>query len=163
MLPGAGLPLVIGVLADRIQWGSVVDRLLPWDRDRTQTPPSVILLGLLVNVLNHRTPLYHVETWMQGVPCDLFWGPEVSAAVFNDDALGRVLEKLADHGRAVVGTLGARIQALAAEGLQILHSHTTSFSLFGIIRTARRTERGPTLHSGTARLAARISSKSCWA
>ncbi len=42
-----------------------------------------------------------------------------------------MLEKLADHGPAIVGTLGVRIQALAAEGPQILHSDTTSFSLFG--------------------------------
>lgn len=41
MLPGAGLSLVIRVLADRIPWGPVVDRLLPWDQDRKQTPPSV--------------------------------------------------------------------------------------------------------------------------
>jgi len=131
LLPGAGLPLVIRVLADRIQWGPVVDQLLPWDRNRTQTPPSVLLLGLVMNVLSHRTPLYHVERWMQSLPCDLFWGPGVTAAAFNDDALGRALEKLADHGPAVLGTLGARIQALAAEGPQILHTDTTSFSLFG--------------------------------
>lgn len=131
MLPGAGLPLVVRVLADRINWGAVVDGLLPWDRDRTQVPPSILLLTLLMNVLCQRTPLYHVEGWAQGRPLDLFWGTDIPASVFNDDALGRVLEKLAEHGPAVVGTLGVRIQALAAEGPQILHTDTTSFSLFG--------------------------------
>ena len=131
MLPGAGLALVGRILADRINWGPVVDALLPGDRDRTPVPPSVLLLTLLMNVLSQRTPLYHVEGWAQGLPLDLFWGPTVTASVFTDDALGRVLEKLADHGPAVVGTLGVRIQALVAEGPQILHSDTTSFSLLG--------------------------------
>lgn len=118
---GRAWPLVLRVWADRIRWGPVVDQLLPWDRNQTQTPPSVLLLGLLMSVLSHRTPLYPVERWMHSVPCDLFWGPGVSAAAFNDDALGRVLEKLADHGPAVLGTLG----------VQMLHTDTTSFSLFG--------------------------------
>lgn len=131
MLPGAGLPLVVRLLADRINWGPVVDALLPWDRDRTQIPPSLLLLTLLMNVLSQRTPLYHGEGWVRGLPLDLFWGRDVSASAFNDDAWSRVLEKLAEHGPAVVGTLGVRIQALAAEGPAILHSDTTSFSLLG--------------------------------
>jgi len=131
MLPGTGLALVVRLLADRINWGPVVDTLLPWDRDRTQIPPSPVLLTLLMTVLSQRTPLYHVEGWSRGLPMDLFWGSDVSASAFNDEALGRVLEKLAEHGPAVVGTLGVRMQALAAEGPANLHSDPTSFSLFG--------------------------------
>ncbi len=130
-LPGAGLALVVRILADRINWGPVVDGLLPWDRDRTHGPPSVLLLTLLMHGLSQRTPLSRVKGWAQGLPLDLCWGPTVTALVFPDEALGRVLEKVADHGPAVVGTLGVWIQALMAEGPQILHSDTPSFSLFG--------------------------------
>jgi len=84
--PGAGLPRVIRVWADRIQWGPVVDPLLPWDRDRTQTPPSVVLLGLVMHVLSHRTPRYPVERWMPSLPGDLFWGPGVRPEAFHDEA-----------------------------------------------------------------------------
>ena len=118
-------------MADRVHWGPVVEALLPWDRDRTQVPPSVLLLTLLMNGLSQRTPLYHGEGWVQRLPWDLFWGEDIPMSALNDDALGRVLEKLAAHGPAVVGTVGVRMQALAPDGPQILHSETTSFSLFG--------------------------------
>lgn len=159
MLPGAGLPLVIRLLADRINGGPVVDGLLPWDRDRTHVAPSVLLLTLLMNVLSQRTPLYHVEGWVRGLPLDLFWDADVTASVFKDDALGRVLEKLAGHGPAVVGTLGVRIQALATEGPQILHSDTTSFSLFGDYAGADPGGDPPTLRTAIARRTGRTSSK----
>ena len=131
IFPQAGLPLAIRLLAERVQWEAVVDALLPWDPVRTQTPPSRLLLALVMNVVTHRTPLYHVERWAATLPLDLLWTPGVQAATFNDDALGRVLEKLAVHGRTVVGTLGVRWQALGHAAPTLLHTDTTSFSLFG--------------------------------
>ncbi|MCL6561498.1 MAG: DUF4277 domain-containing protein [Firmicutes bacterium] len=79
---------------------SVIDQLLPWDRDRTQPPPSLVLLGLVMDGRSHGPPLYPVERWMQSLPCDLFWGPDVRPETFHDDALGRALEQRADHGPA---------------------------------------------------------------
>ena len=85
--PGAGLPLAIRLLAERWNWCAVVDTQLPWDPARTQTPPSTLFLLLVMNVLSHRTPLYHVERWAEGLPRDLLWTPDVAPAAFNDDAL----------------------------------------------------------------------------
>lgn len=76
-------------LAERIAWASVIDQLLPWDRDRTQTPPSVLLRALVMNVVSHRRPLYPVERWVQSPPGDWFWGPGVRPEAFHDEALGR--------------------------------------------------------------------------
>ena len=131
IFPHAGLPLAIRLLAERVQWEPVVDALLPWDRVRTQTPPSRLLLALVMNVVCQRTPLYHVERWATTLPLDLLWAPGVQAATFHDDALGRVLEKLAVRGRTVLGTLGIRWQALGQAASTLLHTDTTSFSLFG--------------------------------
>jgi transposase len=84
-----------------------------------------------MNVLQQRMPLFRVDAWARGLPLELLWDGHVTAEAFNDDALGRVWEKLADHGPTVVATLGARIQALADAGPQVLHTDPTSFSLFG--------------------------------
>ncbi|MGC8489481.1 MAG: DUF4277 domain-containing protein [Clostridia bacterium] len=131
VFPQAGLPLAMRLLAERVQWESVVDALLPWDPVRTQTPPSRLLLALVMNVVSQRTPLYHVERWAATLPLDLLWAPGVQATAFNDDALGRVLEKWAVRGRTVLGTLGIRWQALGQAAPTLLHTDTTSFSLFG--------------------------------
>ena len=131
VFPQAGLPLALRLLAERVQWEAVIDALLPWDPVRTQTPPSRLLLALVMNVVTQRTPLYHGERWAATLPLDLLWAPGVQAATFHDDALGRVLEKLARHGRTVVGTLGVRWQVLGQAAPTLLHTDTTSFSLFG--------------------------------
>jgi transposase len=54
----------------------------------------------------------------------------VTASQFTDDALGRVLEDLADHGPALLATLGAPMQAVEHAGPRVLHAGTTAFALF---------------------------------
>lgn len=144
VFPEAGLALAVRLLAERWNWCAVVDTLLPWDTARTQTPPSMLVLTLVMNVLAQRTPLYHVERWAETLPLDLLWTPGVTAPVFNDDALGRVLEKLAVHGRTLVGTLGVRVRATEDAASGVLHTDTTSFSLFGDY--AGSTPDGPSPH-----------------
>lgn len=60
-----------------------------------------------MNVLGERTPLYHVKGWAERIPWDLPWREDIPTSAPNDDALGRVLGKLAAHGPAVVGTWGS--------------------------------------------------------
>jgi len=96
-------------LADRVNWLSVVDTLLPWDQARSRIAPSILLLMLGVNVLCHRNPLYRVENWAATMPLPLLWGNQIQASQCNDDALGRVLEDLAEHGSKLLATLGMRV------------------------------------------------------
>jgi hypothetical protein len=131
IFPATGLSLVIRGLADRVNWLAVVDGLLPWDAQRAKIAPSVVLLTLIMNVLTQRNPLYRVEDWVATLPLPILWGDAVTAAQVNDDALGRVLEDLADHGRALLATLGARMQAVEQVQPRVLHADTTAFALFG--------------------------------
>ncbi len=75
------------LLADRVNWLSVVDTLFPWDRARSRIAQSVLLLMLVINVLTHRNPLYGVESWAATLPLPLPWGENIPASQFNDDAL----------------------------------------------------------------------------
>ncbi len=87
--------------------------------------------SLDARVLTQHNPLYQVEYWAQSLPLALLWGQGITAHQFNDDALGRVLEDLADHGRTLLATLGPRMQAVRGTGPMMLHSDTTAFALFG--------------------------------
>ena len=131
IFPGTGLSLAVRWLADQVNWLAVVDGLLPWDRARAKIAPSVVLLTLVMNVLTQRNPLYRVEDWVATLPLPILWGDTIQASQFNDDALGRVLEDLADHGQVMLATLGTRMQAVEHTGLRLLHSDTTAFALFG--------------------------------
>ena len=48
--PHSGTALAVRLLADRVNWLSVVDTLFPWDRARSRIAPSVLLL-MLQNIL----------------------------------------------------------------------------------------------------------------
>ena len=129
--PHSGTALAVRLLADRVNWLSVVDTILPWDQDRSRIAPSVLLLMLVINVLTHRNPLYAVETWVATLPLELLWGDGIQASQFNDDALGRVLEDVADHGPQLLATLGMRMQGVHQTLSDWLHSDTSAFSLMG--------------------------------
>jgi len=129
--PNTGLSLAVRWLADRVNWIAVVDGLLPWDAQRAKIAPSTVLLTLVMNVLTQRNPLYRVEDWVATLPLPMLWGDAIQASQFNDDALGRVLEDLADHGQALLATLGTRMQAVEQVGPRFLHADTSAFALFG--------------------------------
>ena len=141
LFPHTGIALVTRILADRVNWLAVVDQWLPWDRARSRISPGIVLLMLVINVLTQHNPLYEVESWAQTLPLALLWGESIAAHQFNDDALGRVLEDLADHGRTLLATLGPRMQAVQGTGPRLLHSDTTAFALFGDYPNA---DTGPT-------------------
>lgn len=131
IFPNTGVALATRVLADRTNWMAVVDGILPWDPARARIAPSILLLMLVMNVLTQHNPLYQVELWAESLPLPVLWGDGITAHQFNDDALGRVLEDLADHGPAILATLGLRMQALQETGPRMLHTDTTAFALFG--------------------------------
>ena len=127
----SGTALAVRLLADRVNWLSVVDTLLPWDPIRSKIAPSVLVLMLVINVLTHRNPLYGVETWAATLPLGLLWGDTIQASQFNDDALGRVLEDLADHGPKILAAVGMRMQTVHPTLSEGVHSDTTAYSLMG--------------------------------
>ena len=131
IFPNTGIALATRTLADHVNWLAVVDQLLPWDSARARIAPSVVLLMLVINVLTQHNPLYHVELWAESLPLPILWGEGITAHQFNDDALGRVLEDLADHGRTLLATLGLRMRAVQDAGPAMLHTDTTAFALCG--------------------------------
>ena len=131
IFPHTGITLATRILADRVNWRAVVDQLLPWDPVRARIAPSIVLLTLIMNVLTPQNPLYPVELWAESLPLPILWGEGITAHQFNDDALGRVLEDLAEHGRALLATLGPRMRAVQDAGPTMLHTDTTAFALFG--------------------------------
>ena len=90
-----------------------------------------MLLTLVMNVLTQRNPLDSVDTWAAILPLALLWGDSIQASQFNDDALGRVLEDLANHGSKLLATLGLRFQGVHPTAGHALHSDTTAYPLMG--------------------------------
>jgi len=60
--------------------------------------PRQVLLGLVMNVLCGRAPLYRVEEFYGTRDVELLFGHGLTAQRFNDDVLGRVLDRIYEYG-----------------------------------------------------------------
>ena len=94
--------------------------------------PGTRLLALILCVLFDRTALWRVERVFVRQDLPVLFGPEVEAGDFNDDALGRALDKLA-HARPahVFQSVAANVWAHEQVPLSTLHGDTSAVALYG--------------------------------
>jgi transposase len=99
---------------------------------RMRADPGKILLGLVMNVLCGRAPLYRVEEFFRTRDVTLLLGEDMTAEMFSDDAIGRVLDRVYDYGTWKI------FSALSVSAFQsfnvdpsAVHQDTTSVSVWG--------------------------------
>jgi transposase len=105
--------------------------MVTWDPKQCRLSPGTLLEAFVINILVARKPLYRVEKFYSEMNLNVIFGEEITADAFNDDALGRVLTKLAKaHPNRVYLAL-----ALSAKIHQVKtrtdHADTTSISVAG--------------------------------
>jgi transposase len=96
------------------------------------TSPGKIMLGLIMNVLCGRSPIYRVEEFFKMRDVPLLLGEGMTAEKFNDDAIGRVLDRIYDYGTWKLFS-EVCIQAFRNFNVDcsIIHQDTTSVSVWG--------------------------------
>ena len=96
------------------------------------TSPGKIMLGLIMNILCGRSPIYRVEEFFKMRDVPLLLGEGMTAEKFNDDAIGRVLDRIYDYG---TWKLFSEICIQAFHNFNvdcsIIHQDTTSVSVWG--------------------------------
>jgi transposase len=90
----AHLPIV-KAYAWRMGFVEIIDRALPGGMHAS---PGKVLLGLVMNVLCSRSPLYRVEEFFRIRDVGLILGEDMTAEILNDDAIGRVLDRMYEYG-----------------------------------------------------------------
>jgi len=123
---------VIKEVSDEIGIRDVIDDLTSWDASQCKRSPGQRITSLIMNTLENRSLLYKMENYMEQKDVEKLFGEDVEAAHFNDDALGRALDKLSEAGPAkLFGSVVSRV--LIDEDLRIdsLHGDTTSVSVQG--------------------------------
>ena len=127
------LPILNGILG-RLQLESILQRSLPAKpRGRKrELEPAHCLMVLLKNVLLARQPLYAIPQWLTGfVPEHLGVGVD-ERELFNDDRIGRSLDKLFEVDQTALVT-EVSLAAVRVFGLQLkqLHNDSTSVTFHG--------------------------------
>jgi hypothetical protein len=96
--PGSGLDidaqqvdhlLIMKSFADDLEMVGAVNRLAP---TRMGVKLATIVLGLVLDTLSGRSPLYRLVEFFEGRDTEVLLGDRVPASLFNDDTVGRVLD-----------------------------------------------------------------------
>jgi len=122
------LPIVASY-ARRLGLVEMVNRLVPVEMD---VEPGIIVLGMVLDTLSGRSPLYHLESAFEACDRGVLFGQEIPASDFSDDNVGRILEHLFNAGTQKIFS-ALSVSALQRFELSTRHVHfdTTSVNVYG--------------------------------
>jgi transposase len=115
--------------ADKLGLVSSINHLVP---TAMEVDVGTVVLGLVLDTLSGRSPLYRLEEFFTHQDTEVLLGKAVPPHVFNDDTVGRVLDRLYDVGTMKIFTACA-VRAATQFGLErrYVHFDTTSCSVWG--------------------------------
>jgi transposase len=94
--------------------------------------PGLMFLGMLLDTLSGRSPLYRLEEFFGNQDTELLLGQSVDAKRFNDDNVGRFLDKLYETGTMKIFTeIVKRVVDHFDISCRHVHFDPTSISVFG--------------------------------
>jgi len=129
---------IVKAYADKIGVVEVINQLVPTEM---AIDPGTIVLGMILDTLSGRSPLYRLEEFFTHQDTALLLGKAVPPEAFQDDTAGRVLERLYAVGTMKIFTACA-VRADQVYGLdkRYVHFDTTSISVYGDYRPPEEAE-----------------------
>jgi transposase len=120
---------IIKAYADQLGLVSLINHYVPTEMD---VDAGTIVLGLVLDTLSGRSPLYRLEEFFAHQDTELLLGKALPTQAFTDDTVGRVLDRLYDFGPMRLFTACA-VRASMRFGLErrYVHFDTTSRSVWG--------------------------------
>ena len=103
---------IVKAYADKIGLVELINQVVPTEM---AIDPGTIVLGMILDTLSGRSPLYRLEEFFTRQDTALLLGKPVAPSAFDDDTVGRILDRLYDTGTMKVFT------ACAVRADQVLH------------------------------------------
>src|SRR2546425_13128864 len=120
---------IVKAYADKIGVVEVINQLVPTEMG---IDPGTIVLGMILDTLSGRSPLYRLEEFFAHQDTTLLLGQAIAPDAFNDDTVGRVVERLYDTGTMKVFTACAvRADQVFCFDKRPVHFDTTSGGCYG--------------------------------
>jgi transposase len=125
---------ILKAYADQLGLVSLINHYVPTEMN---VDAGTVVLGLVLDTLSGRSPLYRLEEFFAQQDTELLLGKALPAHAFNDDTVGRVLDRLYDFGTMRLFTACA-VRAATRFGLErrYVHFDTTSRSVWGAYQGA---------------------------
>jgi hypothetical protein len=120
---------IIKAYADQLGLVGLINHYVPTERE---VDAGTIVLGLVLDTLSGRSPLYRLAEFFAQQDTALLLGKAIPPQAFTDDTVGRVLDRLYDFGTMRLFTACAG-RAAARFGLErrYVHFDTTSRNVWG--------------------------------
>src|SRR5262250_747596 len=129
--PVQHLPIV-KAYADKIGLVETINQLVPTEM---ALDPGTVVLGMILDTLSGRSPLYRLEEFFTHQDTALLLGKAVPPEAFQDDTVGRILERLYATGTMKVYTACAvRADRVFGFDKRYVHFDTTSITVYGEYR-----------------------------
>jgi transposase len=120
---------IVAAFVKRMGIAEEVNRLCD---SRSDLSPGLVVEAMVLDTLSGRSPLYRLEHSLAKMDLELLLGVDIPASKFNDDAVGRAIDRMFDVGPGKILTAIA-IRAVKLFDLETSHAHqdTTSITLYG--------------------------------
>jgi transposase len=123
---------IVKAYADKMGLVEVINQLVSTEM---AIDPGTIVLGMILDTLSGRSPLYRLEEFFTHQDTALLLDKAIAPDAFDDDTVGRVLERLYDVGTMKVFTACAvRADQALHFDKRYVHFDTTSVSVYGEYR-----------------------------
>jgi transposase len=129
---------IVKAYADKIGLVETIHAVVPTEM---AIDPGTIVLGMIRDTLRGRSPLYRLEEFFTHQDTALLLGKAVAPEAFQDDTVGRIVERLYDVGTRKIFTACA-VRTDQAYGLdkRYVHFDTTSISVYRDYRPPEEAE-----------------------
>ena len=120
---------IIKAYADQLGLVGLINHCIPTEMD---LDAGTVVLGLVLDTLSGRRPLYRLEEFFAQQDTQLLLGKAVPPQAFTDDTVGRVLDRLYDFGTMRLFT-DCAVRAVTRFDLErrYVHFDSTSRSVWG--------------------------------
>lgn len=120
---------IIKAYAKKIGLIETIDRMVD---TQMELSPGIAVLGMVLDTLSGRTPLYRLAEFFEEKDTELLLGTAVESERFCDTNLGRSMDKIFDTGtQKIFSQLAQNALRVFAVDPRRLHFDTTSVSVFG--------------------------------
>ncbi|MGB9858768.1 MAG: IS1634 family transposase, partial [Moorellaceae bacterium] len=131
----AGAAALIARLCDVLKIPEIIDSVVQWDPTQCYLSPGTRVKALIINILVDRRALCHVDSFYEHQDLEVLFGTarKLKPEDFNDDALGRALDKLFASGqmKRLFSTIALRAAAIHNVPIEGIHADTTSVCVEG--------------------------------
>jgi len=126
----AGILPLVKVYMERLRLAQLFDKYVP-NSNGADIAPSQVLCMMVMNIMASSTPLYRIEDWLHQY-LDGIGEKRVDASKYNDDRLGRCLDRLFDADRSsCLAYLTATVIREHQLAIEEIHNDSTSITFLG--------------------------------